>query len=123
MKMSVRAERDSCNTEVRRSGRVDLTYPPPAPTPRRGRTGVLAVPYWCRTQDMARSTRYTSTPYAQARRPLVYRSEDGFGKKLTNGRGRCQPGGGTSFPSRAVSVTVCRAVTAVRMNGNETNEQ
>jgi hypothetical protein len=85
MKMSVRAERDSCNTEVRRSGRRLDVPPPPVLVYGGRRTGVART----------RSTRYTSTPYAQARRPLVYRSEDGFGKKLTNGRGRCQPGGGT----------------------------
>ena len=76
MKMSVRAERDSCNTEVRRSGRVDLTYPPPAPTPRRGRTGVLVVPYWCRTQEVpgtpVRRTRKQDGPwYIEAKMALV----------------------------------------------------
>ena len=86
MKMSVRAERDSCNTEVRRSGRRLDVPPPPCILVYGGdvggrRTGVART----------RSTRYTSTPYAQARRPLVYRSEDGIGKNINIRAGACQP--------------------------------
>jgi len=104
MKMSVRAERDSCHTEVRRSGRVDLTYRP-RPV---GRTALVYwSSYWCRTPQEVpgtpvRRTRKQDGPwYIEAKMALV--------KILTYGRGRASQAEPGRHPSARRSVTpVCR---------------
>jgi len=84
MKMSVRAERDSCNTEVRRSGRrLDVPRPPPC--------------RWCtvigvrRTGVRAHAREVPGTPVRRTRKqdgPWYIEAKMALVKILTYGRGR-----------------------------------
>lgn len=106
MKMSVRAERDSCNTEVRWSGRASTRLrTPPVAYWCVVCTGVVVL-RWCRTQEVpgtpVRRTRKQDGPwYIEAKMALV--------KILTYGRGRASQAEPGRHPSARRSVTpVCR---------------